>query len=214
MNGLTEVHGIIIKVMPVGEYDKRITLLTKEKGKISAFARGSRRVGNSLMGVTRIFACGEFRLYGGRDSMSLHSAQIENYFEELSEDMEKTCYGSYFLELADYYARENMREPQMIKLLYYALTALSRPSLPNKLVRRILELRMMVIGGEYNDTPVGNVSDTCAYTWQYICTSPLEKLFTFVLKEDVLDELEKQVDRSIKKYIDKDFHSLEILELL
>ena len=32
------VTGIILKQSPVGEYDRRISLLTKEKGKVAAFA--------------------------------------------------------------------------------------------------------------------------------------------------------------------------------
>lgn len=214
MNGIIETNGIIIKVMPIGEYDKRITILTKERGKISAFARGARRVGNQFMGVTRAFACGKFNLYGGRDSMSLHSAHIENYFEDLAEDMEKTCYGTYFLELADYYARENMSEPQMIKLLYYALTALTKPALPHKLVRRIYELKLMVIEGEYDEKPRDGVSETTAYTWEYIRTSPVEKLFNFVVNEETQEELGKEIDHMMNRYINHPMNSLEILKMM
>lgn len=214
MQDFIEVYGIIIKVQPVGEYDKRVTLLTKERGKVSAFARGARRQGNSLMGVTRIFACGKFRMREGKDSYNLYQAQIDNYFDPVISDVETTCYGTYFLELADYYSRESMSEPQMIKLLYLALTALTKKSLPHRLTRRVYELRLMKIEGQYDAKPPAKHGDTTSYTWQFILETPIEKLFTFVVTDEVLSELEESVDRSLKKYVDKEMNSLGILATL
>ena len=107
MRELLEMTGMVIRSTPVGEYDKRLVLLTRERGKITAFARGAKRPGNSLMGPSRPFAFGQFRLIEGRDSYSLQSADISQYFEELASDIEGACYGQYFLEFADYYSREN-----------------------------------------------------------------------------------------------------------
>lgn len=148
MNEPNKVTGMILSATPIGEYDKRIVILTKEKGKISAFAKGARKQNNPLMGVTNPFSFGEFLLYEGRSSYNVIQANISNYFMELSGDFEGAYYGFYFMEIADYYTKEYNDEVQMLKLLYQTMRALASGKIGRELVRYIYELKTLVIGGE------------------------------------------------------------------
>lgn len=206
--------GIVVRSTPIGESDKRLVLLTRERGKITAFARGAKRPGNMLMAPSRPFAFGKFRVSEGRDAYSLQTAEISNYFEELSLDIEQSCYGQYFLEFADYYSRENLDEGPMLLLLYQSLRMLSKPQIPKPLIRRVFELKTMVINGEYTEHPPKTVSDSANYAWEFVIASPIESLYTFALTDSVFAEFRQCVGINKSKYIDRDFHSLEILKTL
>ena len=125
--------GMVIKSAPAGEYDRRLVILTCERGKITAFARGARRPGSTLMASSAPFVFGTFSLYEGRDAYSLVSVEVQNYFREITENMEAACYGSYFLEFADYYGRENLEAVETLKLLYQSLRALLKSTIPNRI---------------------------------------------------------------------------------
>lgn len=204
--------GMVLKASPVGEYDRRLVILTCERGKITAFARGARRPGNALLACSGAFVFGTFTLYEGREAYTLAGAEVQNYFREIAQDMEAACYGSYFLEFADYYGRENIEAAETLKLLYQSLRALLNQAIPNRLVKPVYELKLMELNGEYTEIPRGNVNESTLYTWQYVLATPTEKLYQFILTEEILKEFTRCVDENKRRFVDKPFHSLDILK--
>ena len=237
--------GMILSATPISEYDKRLVILTKEKGKISAFAKGARKQNSPMMGVTNPFSFGEFLLYEGRNSYNVMQANISNYFMELSTDFEGAYYGFYFMEIADYYTKEYNDEREMLKLLYQTMRALSSGKIKRELVRYIYELKALTVNGEAPEVfrcancgvsdrsmvfssknhglicsecegiaPDGiSISSATVYTLQYIVSSTIEKLYTFTVSDEVLDELRRILKQYMDLHIDKIFKSLEILEM-
>lgn len=241
-----EVKGMVIAQSPIGEYDRRVVILTLEKGKISAFARGARRPNSRLIGASQPMTFGTFYLYAGKNSYTLVSADIDNYFTELKKDLLKVTYGTYFLELASYLTRENNDEREILKLLYQSLRALEKGKIPPKLIRCIYEIRILTAFGEgmqvfecalcggteelgwFSSLRGGCLCSECRkystdrislaegtlYTLQYIISTSIEKLYSFLVSEKVQDQLMKISSSFLRQHIRGEFKSLEMLHVL
>jgi DNA repair protein RecO (recombination protein O) len=223
-------------------------LLTRERGKISAFAKGARRQNSPFMAVTAPFVFGTFSLYEGRSSYTLNHVAVQHQFTELSSVQPGIYYGYYFLELADYFGQEGTDEREMMNLLYVTVKAILNPKLDDRLIRCIYELRTMaeqgiapqlfscvtcgreITGEEYFLTQEGHgilcpdccrkvrdakrVSHAALYTMQYIISSPMGKLYTFSVSEEVLWELESFIHLYTARNTEKRFKTLEILKMM
>ena len=248
----TYVTGIVLSAMPIGEYDKRLVILTKEMGKISVFAKGARRPNSALLACSQPLVFGEFSLYAGRSSYSLTAADVRNYFEELREDFEGLCYAFYFCEFSDYMTKENNDESQILKLLYQSLRALTKKNIDSQLIRLIFELKIIALSGEapqvfecvkcgrratqqddsvsagfyFSPANRGILCRACSsqdgrrfllntstlYAMQYIIARECERLYTFTVSTQVLEQLKYCISSYLTTFTDHEFKSLAMLD--
>ena len=72
----------------------------------------------------------------------------------------------------------------------------------------------MSLNGEYTERPGRAAGESAVYAWEYVIFSPVEKLYTFLLTDEVFEEFRRCVEDNKKRYIDRKFHSLEILDAI
>lgn len=212
MNDCIEVNGIVIKVSDVGEYDRRCVVLTKERGKITIFARGAKRMKSPYLAATNPFCYGKFNVYPSKDAYSLSSVEISNYFDGLRVDYDKCVLGMHFLEVADYYSKENSDDYELLKLLYVSLLALQKDKFDAKLVRSIYIIKAIAVNGEFPGIPTDKgVSKIVEYTITRVIQSDVKTLYTFDLAKEYIDEMFSLSQYYFNKCIYGNFKTLEFL---
>lgn len=213
-----EVSGVVVSGMPIGEYDKRIVIITMELGKIHAFVRGARRTNSKLLAGTDPLTFGKFKLVTGRNAYTLIEVKIVNYFEDLKMDIERVYYGYYFLELASYFSRENIVEKALINLIYIAFKALEAKieTLTPDFIKAIFEWKIFAIEGIMPGIDGGvllgkRLRPSTAYAIKTVSNGNLEKIFSF----DLESESKKEFIQLAKEYRDLNtdmaFKSLEMI---
>lgn len=148
MRDKIELTGMVLSSTLVGDYDKRLVILTKERGKITAFAKGARKPNSPYLGISEPFNFGTFTLMEGFDAYRLIGGEIKDYFLEVKNDIEGICYATYFCDVLEYLCVEGVGDINMLNLLYMTLKALMKENIQNRLIRRVFELKVLAFDGE------------------------------------------------------------------
>ena len=87
-----KVKGIILSEHNLGDFDKMLTMLTPNFGKISCVAKGARRPKSSLLAGTQMFCFGEYLMYQGTSTYHINSCETIELFYKLRTDLDKLKY--------------------------------------------------------------------------------------------------------------------------
>ncbi len=129
---LYRASGVVLRVHKLGEADRIITLLTRERGLVRAVARGVRKTSSRFGARVEPFMHVSVQLAEGRSLDTITQVEtIDAFARTLGADYGAYTAGTAMLETAERLVQED-GEPavQQLALLVGALRALSEPSRP------------------------------------------------------------------------------------
>ncbi len=140
------VEAVVLRRSDFGEADRLLTLFSRERGKIRAIAKGARKPQSRKTGHVELFMRTQFLIAEGRDLDIITQAELAEAFVGVREDLIRTTYAAYFVELLDRFTAEEDQNSALYDLLVETLRRLSDAPEPI-LVARHSELRLLAFSG-------------------------------------------------------------------
>ncbi len=233
------VRGIVIHETMVGEADKIITILCKDKGKISVSAKGSRKPTNKNVSASSLFAYCDFNIYTGLKYYRLNSADIIKSFYKISYDYDKLIYANYLAEVCNKISICDTETNDILFLVINCINAMEIDKISPKLIISIFNIKLVqilgyepvldfcsVCGTDIEDimyfgyegivckkcnTRNYRFNDDVLYVIKFILETDIKQLFNFTVNDNNTDILYNIALGYLINHLDLQFKSLKLI---
>ena len=142
-----KTKGIIIAEKMMSDFDKMLTILTPNMGKIECMAKGARRPKSLLMAGTQFLCFGDYLLYKGSENYSMNSCETIELFYNIRIDLDKLKYAAYITKIINDVTTENQNNYKVLQLFLNTLYVISNTDKDLELVTSIFRIRLLSIIG-------------------------------------------------------------------
>ena len=139
-------QGVVLRHVEVGEADRILSFYTLEYGKLSAIAKGIRKMRSRKAGHLEPFSRVELMLAKGRNLDVISQAEAQSTYENLRADLKLIAYAAYVVELLDRFTYEEGENRPLYNLLVNTLSRLDEGS-PAQTVVHFYEVQLMDLLG-------------------------------------------------------------------
>ena len=137
------LEGIVLKERSVGEQDKFVDVLTRERGIVEIAVKGAKRLSGRSGSSTQLFAYSRFCINLRREQFYLDSCEPIHIFYGLRDSLSKIALASYFADVLKYAVNEDEDSGEVLRLTLNTLHFLENDLRPQAMLRSIFELRLM-----------------------------------------------------------------------
>ncbi len=158
---------ILLRRLDYGDKDLILTLLTRDRGKLSAIAKSAKKSVKRFSGVLELFSVLRIVLHDSRRGTGmpvLQEAAIEKPFAGIRSDFMRTAYACYWSELVHGSVEKGDRQEELYRLCEDCLTALDAGEVSPPTLSILFQVRFVTLSG------YGPRLDACG-----TCRTPLER---------------------------------------
>jgi DNA repair protein RecO (recombination protein O) len=143
---LYRVSAIVLKRREMGEADRLLTVLTRDRGKLTLLAKGVRKPASRKAGHIEPFTYVEFLVAKGKSLDLVTQAETIEAHRNLREDLWRSSWAYYVVELADAFVHDEDPHELLFDLVLATLNRLDREEEPAMAVR-YCELHLLSLVG-------------------------------------------------------------------
>ncbi len=141
------VKALVVKSVDYGEFDKLLTLVTEDKGKLTVTVKGGKSIRSKFVSVSEPFTYAFFNLRKSNKYYYVYDSDLLEDFYPLRDSIEKLSLAAYFCDIASEISLEGISDPEVLKLTLNALYALGYKDYSMILVKGAFEFKAAVISG-------------------------------------------------------------------
>lgn len=145
--GIIKTKGIVLLESNMGDFDKMVSILTPDMGKIGCAARGARRPKSLLLAGTQFLSFSDLVIFKGASSYNINSCEAIEVFYNIRTDLDKLNYAAFMARLVSDVTYENQYTYNILQLLLNTLYLLSETDTDKDFILSVFELRLMAILG-------------------------------------------------------------------
>lgn len=146
-----KTDGLVIREINVGESDRIISILTREKGVVRASARGARKMKSRIASATQQLTHSDFTFFRGRDLYIIDEAEPLHFFLGVRRDLDRLALAQYFAQLMEALAPQEDAAEIYLRLILNSLALLETGKRPPAVVKAAFELRLLTVAGYMPD---------------------------------------------------------------
>lgn len=145
---LIKTDGLVIREQSTGEQDRIITLLTRQKGIIRAFANGVRSPKSKNVSATGLLCYSDFSIdKTSKGAYIIREAVVKEVFFSLREDIIRLSLAQYFAEIAGELSPREEESGDFLRLILNSVYFICEGKRNIGIIKAATELRLLTLSG-------------------------------------------------------------------